>query len=257
MCILFIAINQHEQYPLIIAANRDEYHARPSEPMHYWPDQPDILAGRDSRAGGTWFGVNRNGLFAAVTNYRAPGLTSNQARSRGELVTRFLRNLESTENFGSFLCEQHTAFSPFNLVYGEHGKLFSFSSIDPVNRPLESGFHSISNGAIDELWPKMSRGVSLLKDRISSSPGIDSEDLVQMMKDQTRADKNLIPDTGLDPDREQHLSSIFIQGDDYGTRTTTLLLGSESQFDLYEYNYSAQGSEINRRHYLMAVKEKG
>lgn len=260
MCILFIAVDQHPRYPLIIAANRDEYHARPSEPMRHWPDQPGILAGRDRRAGGTWFGVNQAGRIAAVANHRFAGAAGGRARwpaqnrSRGELTARFLRNSETTADYDEFLRRDHRDFSPFNLIYGEAGRLHCFSSASPIGRPLGSGFHSISNGAPDDPWPKMSRGVSLLKDRILSGREIHSEDLARMMKNQTTADDHLLPRTGLSRDREKHLSSIFITGEHYGTRTTTLLLGNGDGFDLYEYNYGADGAESDSRHYSLAIR---
>ena len=262
MCILFIAVDQHPRYPLIIAANRDEYHARPSESMHHWPDQPDILAGRDGRAGGTWFGVNRRGRIAAVTNHRAAGLADHNApdhnrnrnRSRGELTTRFLRNAERIADYDEFLRREYRDFNPFNLIYGEVGGLRCFSSDGPVEGALGSGFHSVSNGALHDPWPKMSRGVALLKERIASRREIPGEALVRVMKDQTPALDHLLPNTGLAPDREKHLSSIFIAGEAYGTRATTLLLGDGDGFDLYEYNYAADGTESDSRHYSLAIQ---
>ena len=264
MCILFIAVAQHSRYPLIIAANRDEYHARPSAPMHHWSDQPGTLAGRDRRAGGTWFGVNQAGRIAAVANHRSAAATvdrdrqPNQNRSRGELTARFLRNSETTADYDEFLRNEHRDFSPFNLIYGEAGQLHCFSSAGPISRPLGRGVHSISNGAPDDPWPKMSRGVALLKERILARREIHSaalaEQLAQMMKNQTTADDHLLPRTGLAPDREKRLSSIFITGEDYGTRTTTLLLGSGDGFDLYEYNYGADGVESDRRHYSLTIR---
>ena len=257
MCILFIAVDQHPRYPLIIAANRDEYHARPSEPMHYWPDQPGILAGRDRRAGGTWFGVNAGGRIAAVANHRVAAPDGGHTRSRGELVARFLGNSDLTENYAGFLHDHHRDFAPFNLVYGEAGQLYRFSSAAPASRPFEGGLHSISNGAPNDQWPKMSRGVALLTEKISSGPVVAAEQLAEhlarMMKDQTQADSAQLPQTGLAPDREKHLSSIFITGADYGTRTTTLLFHTGDEFDLYEYNYSPDGSESNRRQYSVAI----
>ncbi len=90
MCILFLAINQHPAHPLIVAANRDEMFNRPCEPMHYWPDYPDGLAGRDSLKGGSWLGVNRSGKFSAVTNFRTGTAVRENAESRGELVQQYL-----------------------------------------------------------------------------------------------------------------------------------------------------------------------
>ncbi len=266
MCILFIAVDEHPRYPLIIAANRDEYHARPSEPMRHWPEQPGTLAGRDRRAGGTWFGVNERGRVAAVTNHRAAGLAAaNQQQpnqSRGELVARFLRDPETEciAGYGEFLRRRHHDFNPFNLIYGEAGRLHCFSSVGPLSRSLGSGFHSLSNGAPDDPWPKMSRGVSLLKARvgIASRGEISGEELAEqlaeVMTDQTTADDHLLPRTGIPPDREKHLSSIFITGEDYGTRTTTLLLGDGSGFDLYEHNYRADGTESGRGRYSLTIR---
>ena len=263
MCIIFIAVAQHARYPLIIAANRDERHARASEAMHYWPDEPGILAGRDRRAGGTWFGVSAGGRVAAVANRHTATAAATAtaadggARSRGDLTARFLRHSESVAGYGEFLHDAHRDFNPFNLVYGAPEQLYCFSgggddgdTTTSHPQPLKRGFHAISNGAPGDPWPKMSRGVSLLKARISSDRAIDSEDLARMMKDQTTADDDPVPDTA-DPDK--YHSPIFITGADYGTRTTTLLLGARERFDLYEYNYAPDGSESNRRHYSLAI----
>lgn len=247
MCIIFIAVEQHRRYPLIIAANRDEYHARPSEAMRYWPDQPGILAGRDGRAGGTWFGVNTRGRIAAVTNRRPAGPAGTGARSRGELPARFLRGSDTVEDYGEFLRAARRDFSPFNLIYGEPGQLYCFASAEAAGRRLESGFHSISNGALDDPWPKMSRGARLLKARIAGGREVRSGDLARMMKDRTRA-------AGADAAR---FSPIFVTGARYGTRTTTLLFGARGRFDLYEYNYAANGAESGRRHYSMRVHRAG
>jgi len=243
MCIIFIAVDQHRRYPLIIAANRDEYHARPSEAMRYWPDQPGILAGRDGRAGGTWFGVNTRGRIAAVTNRRPAQPSGTGTRSRGDLTVRFLRGSDTAEAYGEFLRAAHRDFNPFNLIYGEPGQLYCFASAEAAGRRLESGFHGISNGALDDPWPKMARGVRLLKERICGDRALHSDDLAQMMKDETRAH-------GAEAAR---FSSIFVTGARYGTRTTTLLFGARGRFDLYEYNYTAHGAEAGRRHYSMRV----
>lgn len=249
MCILFIAVDQHRRYPLIIAANRDEYHARPSEAMRYWPDQPGILAGRDGRAGGTWFGVNTRGRIAAVTNRRPAGPARAGARSRGDLPVRFLRGSDTIEAYGEFLRAAHRDFSPFNLIYGEPGQLHCFAGGEAAGRRLESGFHGISNGAPDDPWPKMSRGVRLLKARIAGHRALRSDDLAQMMKDETRA-------AGADAGTAR-FSPIFVTGARYGTRATTLLFGARGRYDLYEYNYAANGAEAERRHYSMRVHGAG
>ena len=244
MCIIFIAARRHENYPLIIAANRDEYHARPSAFMAHWREQPGILAGRDMRAGGTWFGVNQRGRIAAVTN-RHDAESLIDGRSRGELVARFLRDEESVAGYQKFLCNESKHFNPHNLIYGDADKLFC-SDGDKLNE-LSDGFHSISNNKITDPLPKMSRGVALLEAQISATPTTAdtdaiAEQLTQMMRDQTDAD-----------DRR---ASIFVSGETYGTRTTTLLFATAAGYEIYEYNYDNAANEIDRRKFLLALSEK-
>lgn len=262
MCILFIALDQHPKYPLLIAANRDEDHARASEKMHYWSHPRGILAGRDGHAGGTWFGVNGNGRIAAVTNYNRAGRqrTTHPAHSRGELTARFLRNADSRENYQAFLAHAHRDFNPFNLVYGELRKaqsaqLYCFSSTSPHGRRLKSGFHSIGNGAIDRPCPKTARGVELLQDKIVGGGEIDHEQLLQMMRDQRTAEDAdaLVPRRERNRTPENHRSSIFIVGEQYGTRSTTLLLGTQRRLEVYEYTYLPSGRESGRQHYSVVL----
>ncbi|MGI9311716.1 MAG: NRDE family protein [bacterium] len=261
MCILFIAIGQHPRYPLIIAANRDEYHARAREMMRYWRDAPAILAGRDRVAGGTWFGVNTRGRIAAVANHRALSLArgtdaSTDGRSRGELVARFLRGEDSPAQYADFLRRCRRDFRPFNLLYGTPDRLLCASSAEARPRELARGFHSISNGDLDDPWPKMSRGVSLLREAIAAAEPdceLDCEKLARAMRDQTQADDALLPDTGLPRAREKHLSSIFIADADYGTRATTLLLAAPGAFELREYNYAPNGIAAGTRRYSLQI----
>lgn len=265
MCILFIAVGSHRRYPLVIAANRDEYHARPSAPLHRWADASGILAGRDGRAGGTWFGVNARGRIAAVTNRRPAEGAKNETGgaesevagraavpSRGALPARFLRGADSIDDFGEFLRAAHRDFRPFNLLYGAPGRLYCFAggadSRDPrPPRRLARGFHSISNGALDDPWPKMARGVALLEERIAADRALCGDDLSRMMKDETPAATR----AGADSDARR--SSIFITGARYGTRATTLLLAARGRFELYEYAYAARGAESGRRHFSLAI----
>ncbi|MGR3914639.1 MAG: NRDE family protein [Gammaproteobacteria bacterium] len=243
MCILFIAVCRHPQYPLIIAANRDERHARPSAPMHFWRDCPGMLAGRDRVAGGAWFGVNARGRVAAVTNHRGARIDAS-ARSRGGLVARFLAGGDTRAAFETFLRREHRAYNPFHLLYGDANALHCFSSADARARPLAHGFHSIGNGALDDAWPKMSRGVALLRQHIADD-NLAAGALARVMQDRTRF-------AGAPP-REKHLSSIFITGAQYGTRATTLLLGARDAFDLYEYAYSPGGAAAGRRHFSLDI----
>ncbi len=237
MCILFIALNQHPRYPLIISANRDEYHARPSVSMHWWEDRPYIFAGRDCSAGGTWLGINRSGAFAAVTNFRTGGGYRADARSRGELAVRYLESSGNPADFHGFLQQHHRKFNPFNLVFGDRRGLYAWGYDNPRARPLESGFHSVSNGPMDTVWPKMSRGVTGLAGHIRDDPDIGPETLLPLMLDTTSASDTDLPGGGPDRERERRLSPIYIRGEEYGTRTTTILLFQEDGISIAEYEH--------------------
>ena len=163
MCILFIAIEQHPKYPLIICANRDEFHQRPTQAMHVW-QQSKILAGKDLQAGGTWLGLSSKGKFAALTNFRKFPLNEEAKKSRGDLV---LQALASTENnLSEELAQQASQYHGFNLIHGSLNQLYCYDSVNNQCHELSKGVHSICNGALDDIWPKMARGEKLLSDTI-------------------------------------------------------------------------------------------
>lgn len=251
MCILFIALGQHPDHPLVIAANRDEFHARPSRAMHWWPDRPGIFAGRDLTAGGTWLGVNRRGCFAAVTNFRTAAARQPGARSRGELVANFLAGDGDTGAYGDFLSRHHQEFSPFNLVFGDQDQLCTWGHHSPQLRPLAPGFHSVSNGPVDTVWPKMSRGVAELSRHVRVDSELDAEALLPIMLDRSPAPDDELPDTGLDREREKWLSPIYILGPEYGTRTTSILLFRRDAMIISEYDHGSDEPTLSgREHHL-------
>ena len=123
MCILFIANNQHNIYPLIIAANRDEFHARETKSGHLWPTTPQVLAGKDCEAGGSWMGVTPTGRFAALTNVRDPQRINPDAVSRGKLVVDYLLSNESDRQYTSEIVASKDQYNGYNLLYGSLNKL--------------------------------------------------------------------------------------------------------------------------------------
>ena len=252
MCVLFLAIRRHPDYPLIIAANRDEYYDRPSREMHYWPEQATILAGRDLQSSGTWLGLNRAGRFCAVTNLHRRSAAPKQPAppcSRGELVARYLRGQDSEHGFRRFLADRQRDFKPFNLVFGTLGALHTFSTADATVAPLCAGFHAISNGPLDQVWPKMSRGVARLADVIDRAARLDSAALLSIMQDADQAPDALLPG-GNGTEKDRRRSAIFVRGVDYGTRTTTLLLYSKTQVRVEEVGYDG-GVERSGRCFLI------
>ena len=148
MCILFIAIEQHPDYPVIICANRDEFHQRPTQKMHWWQQQ-NILAGKDLQAGGSWLGLSREGDFSALTNFRRPSSFDQHKRSRGDLVLQALHN--DSHKTQQILLQSSQQYNDFNLVFGPLNKLQAFDSVNQKFVTLTPGFHSVSNGALDDI----------------------------------------------------------------------------------------------------------
>ena len=243
MCILFFAIDKHPQYPVIICANRDEFHQRPTQAMHQWLS-PEILAGKDLQAGGTWLGLSNDGKFSALANYRQSLTEAGNKKSRGELVlnalTREARPLESQ------LPRIANDYNGFNLVFGHLNRLICFDSVNQSFHKLTPGFHSICNGALDDIWPKMALGQEQLAQAISQSANtekaLDSETLFALMRNCQQATQKELPDTGIALEWEQLLSSIFIVSKEYGTRSTTILMQNKNgDVQIYERSYSPTG----------------
>ncbi|MDF0533445.1 NRDE family protein [Shewanella sp. A32] len=250
MCILFVALQQHPDYPLILCANRDEYHHRPSQAAHFWPPQQQLLAGKDLSAGGSWLGVNRQGTLAAITNIRAPHLLRDNCRSRGELVIRALSQSVSPQ----WLQQHQQDYNPFNLLYGDADHLYCYNSLGENLQPLTPGFHAISNGALDDIWPKMARGTQALQQKIAGAAPLDYATLLDIMQDDTEAESAQLPDTGIDSEWEQKLSAIFIRHPQYGTRSTSLLLQNHAgEIHFHEVRYNSDGKVLGQESFHFAI----
>ena len=218
MCLIAVALHVAPAVPLVVAANRDEWRDRPAAPLAWWTDHPDILAGRDLQAGGTWMGVSRGGRFAAVTNFRDPWGRGANRRSRGELVTSYLVGTEAPRDFLATLAARASEYSGFNLVVGDARELVYFGSREGVVRAIEPGIHALSNHLLDQPWPKVQRARAAL----SAAPS-DEAALFAMLADRTPARDAELPDTGVGLDWERRLSPPLITGSDYGTRASTVL----------------------------------
>ena len=239
MCILFIAIKQHPKYPLIICANRDEFHQRPTQAMHVW-EKPKILAGKDLEAGGTWLGLSDTGKFAALTNFRKLPLSEDPKKSRGDLVLRALINAK--DDFSNELASQAEQYHGYNLVYGSLEQLFCYDSVNNQHQKLSKGIHSICNGALDDIWPKMEEGQNLLAEAISCEDNLSIDELFELMTNDKQALPHLLPETGLTKEWEQLLSAIFIVSPAYGTRTTSIITyDAEGEIEIHDRSYSPSG----------------
>lgn len=227
MCIIFLAIEQHPKYSLVIAANRDEFYNRPTAQAHFWPDAPGLLAGRDLRSNGTWLGVTRAGRVAMLTNFREPGKEDPSCPSRGELVTGFLLSRQTVEEYLSWLQANGDRYNGFNLIFGTLEKLVYFSNRANYPTFLSPGIYGLSNGLLDDPWPKVIKGKEGLSSALRNGLADDSSALFKILEDQNKPPLHLVPCTGLDPSLEYDLSSIFVQRSGYGTRASTLLLAED------------------------------
>lgn len=223
MCLLALAWKTHPRWRLLLAGNRDEFHDRPTAPLARWADAPDVLAGRDLQSGGTWAGVDARGRVAVVTNVRDPAIQVPGAPSRGQLAAGFLADADGADHRTAGLLAVAGAFAPFNLVLAD-GLDCEYLSNYPTPRrtPLPPGVHGLSNGDLDEPWPK----TLALKERLAAWLTLDTDDvspLWRALADETLAEDDRLPDTGVGLERERMLSPAFIRGGIYGTRASTLI----------------------------------
>ena len=223
MCLIVFANDIHPRYRLILAANRDEYRDRPAEPAAFWPDHPQVLAGRDRLAGGTWLGVTTDGRLAAVTNYRDPRQQVLDPPSRGRLVADFLAGITDIPAFQTRLNRDGTIYDGFNLLYGTVDELHYFTNRGGSSGPVKPGIHTLSNHLLDTRWPKAIAARERLVTILGNS-SIVAEELFAALSDPVPFADGLLPDTGIGLERERLLSPIFIEGSEYGTRSTTVIL---------------------------------
>lgn len=245
MCLILLALNAHPDYPLVLAANRDEFHARPTEALHWWT-APAILAGRDVQAGGTWMGLTRAGRFAALTNVREGLRPKTGVRSRGLLVTDALGDSRAPEAFIAGLDGQ--AYDGYNLLLGQlwpRPILHWASNRGEAPRRLADGLHGLSNAGLDPIWPKVRSGIAALAAAVAD--GAQPERLFALLADTTQAPDAELPQTGVPYEWEKRLSARFIVSPDYGTRSSSVLrLRRDGWLELEERRFEAGGVESAR-----------
>jgi uncharacterized protein with NRDE domain len=241
MCLILIAWRVHPDYPLVLAANRDEFHARAAAPAAWW-SAPPILAGRDLAAGGTWLGVTAAGHFAALTNYRQPGvLPRPDAPSRGMLVPQTLSAPMPASERLQQLQRASASYNGFNLLFGDAKNLAIYESVPARGRLLDPGVYGLSNHLLDTPWPKVVGAKAALSAALTHLP--DQQALLRLLRDDVRADDSRLPRTGLSLEWERLLSSAFIRAPGYGTRCSTILLidrGGRAHFSEWTWNEAGE-----------------
>lgn len=244
MCLIVFAWRPHHALPLIVAANRDEFYDRPTLPLGHWEDAPDIVAGRDLQAGGTWMGVSTSGRFAALTNIRVPGAAAG-SRSRGELPERYLRGQLSPEAYLKELAGHLQHYAGFNLLVGDADELWYLNSHAAVPEKILPGVYGLSNAALDSPWPKLLRARAALQNQLDVH---EAENLLRLLGDPELAADAELPSTGVPYEWEKRLSGIFITSKDYGTRASTVLIKREDgSLDITERSFGPAG-RLGERH---------
>ncbi|WP_067724850.1 NRDE family protein [Oceanobacillus damuensis] len=228
MCLINFQLKNHSKYKLVIAANRDEFYARPTKEAGFWEDHPEILAGRDLIGLGTWLGITNSGRFAALTNYRDPAMEGQNYTSRGEIVTNYLKSFESPEDYLQTLSTNRKDYAGFNVLVGDADQLYYYNNIQDKISRIQAGTHALSNHFLNTPWPKVIKGRHALKNYLDENKNITINKLFEIVSDAEEAGDEELPHTGVGIELERKLSPLFIRTPDYGTRSSTILLIDKS-----------------------------
>ena len=255
MCLLVLAYRVHPAYPLVVAANRDEFYDRPSEPAQFWHEAPQLLAGRDLTADGTWLGMSRDGRFAAVTNYREARAPA--AVSRGHLVRDYLQGAGSAGEFAQALPPRGGDYAGFNLLLGDVQELWWYSNRADAPKQLAPGIYGLSNHLLDSPWPKVLRGKAALAAACADPTDLSPAPLLALLGDRRTHATEADPISGMDADLARALSAVFIDTPHYGTRCSTVLLqNAAGRVDFVEDSHLPQRGQAHYRFFLDTAKGK-
>lgn len=248
MCLLAFYWKSHPKYKLIFVSNRDEFYERQTAKAHFWEDAPNILAGRDLEAGGTWMGISKNGQFTALTNYRDPKNILQNVPSRGDLTTNFLKGRQSPAVYLNDLASSGITYNGYNLLVGDvQEDFYYFSNYENEVRKLEPGFYGLSNHLLETPWFKvesLKKGLANLIQREQFSP----ENIFNILQDPIPAPDDKVQQTGMTLEMEKMLSAKFIKSENYGTRASyVVLIGYDNQVTFSEQVYVPYSSEIEKQ----------
>jgi uncharacterized protein with NRDE domain len=255
MCLIVFANKILDDYKLIFAANRDEFYNRPTEQAEFWIEYPDLLAGKDLQAGGTWMGITRQGRFAAITNFRDLKNHRSDAPSRGNLTLDFLIDDISPEECYNKLKPTLNNFNGFNLILGYVDELFYFSNKTEGLKKLEPNIHGISNAVLDTPWPKVEKSKRQLAHLIEQK-NIHPWEILNLLDDTSLAKDEELPDTGVGLELERMLSPIFIKSEKYGTRSSTIVtVDNNNKVRFVEKAYFANSGRFSNRDFSFVIQD--
>jgi len=250
MCLIFVALNHHPVYKLIVASNRDEFYNRRTAAAGYWADFPHVVGGRDLEAGGTWMGMTIGGKISMLTNYRDPANIRKDAPSRGHLVAGYLEQEINADDYTRLVRTKAAQYNGFNMILGTVDDLWYISNYKDGVTKLNNGLYGLSNHLLDSPWPKVVKGKKKLASLLGKSD-ITTDDLMTLLYDDEIATENL-PRTGVSPELERALSSMFIKTPNYGSRCSTVVLVdqhnkvqfTERVYDLTTFEYKSSQFEF-------------
>ncbi|QWD99325.1 NRDE family protein [Polynucleobacter sp. MG-5-Ahmo-C2] len=265
MCLILFAWKSHPDYPLVVAANRDEFYERDTEGISWWPEHPHILAGRDRAdvlgSPGTWLGFSKAGKFAALTNVRAPSEKNPDSRTRGELSLMYLAGKDGPAGFIQENVKRFQNYNGFNLLMADlsnpenaemhwvSNRMMMGQNIRPrkvfPHQPLEAGVYGLSNAMLDTPWPKVNHRVAAFAQTLAMDSGRlkNADQYLKLLSDTHCASDHELPNTGVSREWEKALSPAFIKTDTYGTRSSTVLrVRKDGQFEMVERRFDATGT---------------
>jgi len=255
MCIILVAIGKSAAFPFVLAANRDEFYQRPSHPAHFWPESPQLLAGRDLEANGTWLGITHGGKIAAVTNHHDPNSINKAPRSRGALVSDYLQSEQTVEQFAASLRNTQHQYNGFGLLFGDLQRLHYQSNKTALTTTLGCGIHALGNSLLNAPWPRAQAGKQRLYRALAQEQALLVEKLFQLLVDQHPIEP---PEqrSGRIASQWKHPADlpIFVQSNNYGTRASTIILVDRDANVLFEEKTYAEKSTRCQSHQRFEFK---
>ena len=259
MCLILIAYQVHSRYPLILAGNRDELFSRPTAPLDFWSDRPEIIGGRDLEEMGTWLGISKRGRYGAVTNFREGAPPTSKRPSRGHLVGRYLVGSAPPEEYLRDVAAKAGSYSGFNLLIGDETNLYYFSNRRQGIDNLPPGVYVLSNHFLNTSWPKTDLAILKFKEVILHQEQVTPEDIITILTNQQHPPDRMLPQTGVGLEWERILAPIFIRSKGYGTRSSSvLMINNERCVTFYEKSWQLDAStpEVSGEKYFSFIMQK-
>lgn len=242
MCLILFAWKTDPKFDLVLAANRDEFYDRPTQSAHQWKGS-EIIAGKDLTAGGTWIGLTKTGRFAALTNFRDLQNLDPNAPSRGQLATDFLTSNHTPKDYLQSLKSEKKNYNGFNLLVGDRNALWYYNNINYEISEIQSGIYGLSNGLLNEPWPKVDIGKNDLNNELNNGTKVDA--LFSLLTNEQIAPDEILPSTGVPLDWERSLSPLFIKMDNYGTRCSTVITRNQHTISFHEKTYHQTDQHVD------------